>query len=121
MWTWSQSEGKLYRDGNWVADGYAGHGDGVNNPDMQNVEMVGPLPQGRYTIGSLRKDGRHMGPFVMFLDPAPENEMYGRSAFYIHGDNGKGDNSASNGCIILPRAVRFLISESGDNQLEVTV
>ena len=26
--------------------GYAGHGEGVNNPTMQNVPNVSPIPQG---------------------------------------------------------------------------
>lgn len=120
MWTYNQKTGELLRDGNYVDTGYAGIGDGWNNPDMDHVEMVGPLPRGRYTIGSLIKNGRHMGSNVMFLTPSPENEMHGRSAFYIHGDNPDGNHTASNGCIILGRNTRFLIAQSGDNELEVT-
>jgi hypothetical protein len=119
MWTYQQSTGQLFRDGSLVDTGYAGMGDGVNNPDMEDVEMVGPLPRGYYTIGSLQANGRHMGPNVMFLKPDVGNEMHGRSAFYMHGDNGEGDRSASNGCIIMNRSTRLLVAQSGDNQLEV--
>ncbi len=40
-WTYYSATGDLYQDGTLVATGYAGHGDGVNNPDMQNVSNVG--------------------------------------------------------------------------------
>ena len=32
--------------------------------------------------------------------------MFGRDNFQIHGDNGKGDKSASKGCIILNQSDR---------------
>jgi hypothetical protein len=53
------------------------------------------------------------------LDPSPGNDMHGRSGFYIHGDNNRGDNSASTGCIILGKAIRKRIGNSGDNTLHV--
>jgi hypothetical protein len=60
-----------------------------------------------------------MGNYHIGLTPDPGNDMHGRSGFYIHGDNGKGDRSASEGCIILPRAVRERIHDSGDTRLHV--
>lgn len=119
MWTYEQRTGILTRDGAYVDTGYAGNGLGLNNPDMDGHEKVGPLPKGTYTISGMILNGRHMGPNVMYLTPNPENDMKGRSAFYIHGDNTKGDNSASEGCIIMNRATRFLIAQSGDTELNV--
>ena len=29
-----------------IGKGYAGHGEGKNNPAMESVKMVGPLPKG---------------------------------------------------------------------------
>ena len=43
--------------------------------------------------------------------------MHGRSGFLIHGDNARGD--ASEGCIILPRYYRQMISRLGVRDLFV--
>lgn len=55
----------------------------------------------------------------MNLDPDSSNNMFGRDAFRIHGDNSRGDQSASQGCIILHPNIRNQISNSGDNILHV--
>lgn len=96
--------------------GYAGFGVGKNNPDKESVKNIGPLPKGKYTIGQPYNSAK-TGPFTLPLTPFPENEMYGRSAFQIHGDNGLG--TASHGCIILPRAVREEIHNCTDKILTV--
>ena len=59
------------------------------------------------------------GPYVLPLTPDPENLMYGRDGFLIHGDSITNPGSASEGCIILPRSARTMIAASGDNRLEV--
>ena len=98
--------------------GYAGAADGKNNPEMQSVHNVGPLPVGLYDIGEPRNTPKH-GPFVLPLTPHPENEMYGRSEFLIHGDSIAAPGTASEGCIIMNRIVRNHIAESGDTVLRV--
>lgn len=109
-WTFEQRTGKLYNpQGNCVATGYAGgnegkNKEGVNNPDMQGVEGVGPLPVGLYTRGTVIMQS-HLGPFAIPLVPDPSNDMLGRGGFYMHGDTTPSGN-ASKGCIIMPRAVR---------------
>lgn len=118
MWVYKQLTGELFHDGQYIATGYAGNGDGLNNPDMQYVVKVGPLPQGKYTIGpSFRHDKK--GPFCMRLTPDPKNVMHGRAGFLIHGDNKAMNKTASEGCIILPYVVRVRITLSGDNELLV--
>jgi hypothetical protein len=102
-----------------IANGYAGKADGLNNPADQNQHDVGPLPRGSYTIGRPVPDGGHMGPFVLPLLPFPTNQMFGRSAFFIHGDTPARDHSASNGCVILDRQWRTMIAQSNDNTLTV--
>ena len=52
----------------------------------------------------------------MNLDPVGHN-AHGRTHFRIHGNNAS--NDASEGCIVLPPAVRRLIAGSADNRLEV--
>lgn len=120
-WTWKISSGTLLNQNNIpVAHGYAGHGEGLNNAAMTNVPDVGPLPTGTYTIGQPRDD-HQVGVFAMPLLPDPSNEMFGRSAFFIHGDNPGLNHTASDGCIILGHPVREDISNSADDTLIVEV
>lgn len=116
MWTYHQCSGQLYHDGKLIATGYAGTGDGRNNPKYQCVIKVGPLPQGFYTIGKAYKHAK-LGPICMNLEPDASNSMCGRSAFRIHGNNAA--NDASLGCMIFGPAIRTQIDESPDKRLQV--
>lgn len=118
MWTYHQSSGQLFHDEELIGAGYSGFGLGKNNPEKEELSNYGPIPQGWYTIGPPHDTQAH-GPHVLPLTPAKETEMYGRSEFLIHGDSLKTPGTASKGCIILNRAIRDKISESGDNQLTV--
>jgi len=119
MWTYEQSTGWLIApDGSRVSQGYSGAGEGKNNPAMQNVPDEGPIPQGRYTIGEPHDSAMH-GPFVMTLTPFADDEMFGRAGFLMHGDSIPHPGTASEGCIIQPRAVRERVWASGDHELEV--
>ena len=117
-WTYNQATGELTKADNVLACGYAGKGDGKNNPSMEQVPNVGPLPKGLYVIGSPYDTKTH-GPYVLRLTPDPDNEMFDRSGFLIHGDSVSAPGTASEGCIILPRKIREMIWNSGDNQLQV--
>jgi hypothetical protein len=118
-WTYQISSGTLLDPtGATVGHGYAGHGEGLNNPALCNVRDVGPLPQGTYTIGQPINDNQ-VGVFAMPLTPDPSNEMFGRSAFFIHGDNPELNHTASDGCIILIHPIRVQIAASTDNTLIV--
>lgn len=117
MWTYKQKTGELYApDGELIGIGYAGNGGGKNNPAMQGVSLIGPLPRGLYTIGPAYKHIR-LGPITMNLEPDRDNQMFDRSLFRIHGDNTKHD--ASEGCIVQSNSVRLAISLSRDRQLQV--
>jgi hypothetical protein len=124
MWTYIQKTGELLQDGLHVALGYSGFDDpatgqeGKNNPELENVEDVGPIPVGKYFIGSPHDTLTH-GPFVLPLTPDAANEMFGRSAFLIHGDSVVDPGTASRGCIIMARKVRTEVAQSGDRQLQV--
>lgn len=122
MWTYSQSSGVITHNGTAIGRGYSGRGEGVNNPAMQNVAMVGPCPQGIYSIGQAHTEPK-LGPVAMRLTPAANNEMFGRAGFFIHGDNVADDHTASEGCIIIERDIRTGIAAAvlqGDNTLHVT-
>lgn len=99
--------------------GYSGKGDGLNNPNMEYAQDVGPIPKGVYVINA-PQDSDH-GPYALSLTPDAANKMYKRSGFMIHGDElaHPGEHLASQGCIIVPRAVREIVWESGDRELQV--
>lgn len=87
--------------------GYAGRREGRNNPALERVISVGPIPRGKYHVGlAHRSSGK--GPYTMRLTPFGSNTMHGRSGFLIHGDNAASD--ASHGCIILPRHAREVLA-----------
>lgn len=118
-WTYQISTGEMTDpDGSLVDTGYSGKGDGLNNPDMQNVPRVGPIPIGVYTIGPAYHDPEK-GPCVMRLTPDPDNEMFGRAGFLCHGDNPQANHTASEGCIIQGPITREAINASDDKTLVV--
>jgi hypothetical protein len=118
---YSQTTGQLTGDdGAVLGTGYSGNGAGLNNPAMQDVIDRGPLPQGIYTVGHPLNPPDHLGPLAMPLTPDPSNEMHGRSGFFMHGDNSRHDQSASEGCIIMPQLTRLNVSSASDRTLEVT-
>ena len=124
-----QSNGVLtYNSGKIIGKGHAGHGLGLNNPSMQTVHGIGPLPCGGYTIGAPIND-KNTGPFSLPLTPDPTNKMFGRSGFLIHGGLSEpftepdGEiiqpGQESDGCPIMARIIRELVSQSLDKHLEV--
>ena len=121
MWTYRITSGSLQDPtGATIAHGYAGHGEGLNNPALCNDPDVGPLPQGTYTIEQPIND-HQVGVFALPLMPASSNEMFGRSAFFCHGDNPELNHTASDGCIIMIHPVRVQLAASIDKTLVVTV
>lgn len=119
MWTYRQrnaaGDGELDHDGVFEATSYSGKDEGRNNPAMEGVPSVGPIPRGLYHIDAAR-DGGHLGPVVMNLDPVGHDAL-GRTLFRMHGDNARHD--ASDGCIILGRTIREAIDASPDRDLMV--
>lgn len=124
-WLWDQSEGKLYSDTkkNLVSSGYSGAGRGKNNPSLQNLQGIGPIPRGKWKMIRVY-NSNSVGPFTIELMALDEklndiHEASRRSAFRIHGDSIKNAGNASRGCIILPRAVRERMWKSKDKIIEV--
>jgi Protein of unknown function (DUF2778) len=118
-WTYAQRTGELQQDGQHVATGYSGAGEGKNNPDMQSVRNVGPIPQGDWTIAGPPVNTADHGPYVLRLIPNDETETFGRSGFLMHGDSKSAPGTASHGCVIMPRVVREQVWDSGDRDLQV--
>lgn len=123
MFTYDQSSGEFRHNGKLLATGYSGAGAGKNNPAMETVRATGPIPRGRWKIRA-PYNSKTIGPFVLpvWADDGQLDDVHARtkrSAFRIHGDSARAPGRASKGCIILPRAVRDYIWESGDRDLEV--
>jgi hypothetical protein len=124
MWQWDQSAGELRLNSKLISRGYSGNGRGKNNPSLQNIPSVGPIPRGRYKIGAPYKSER-VGQYALPLDAIdakPGDDTHqptGRGAFRIHGDSVKAPGTASHGCIILPRNIRELVWRSGVREIEV--
>jgi hypothetical protein len=117
---YSQSNGNWSHGGELWGTGYSGHGVGLNNPQMESVHNVGPIPKGQWTISQTFTHPK-LGEVVMRLEPCGGTETYGRSSFFCHGDSIEfpGMEEASHGCIVLGRPLRELIAASSDKDLEV--
>jgi hypothetical protein len=117
-WRYEQATGHLSRDGIYFTRGYAGAREGKNNPAMQTVPNVGPLPVGRYAMTAIM-DLSDKGPRCIRLVQI-EGPTFGRSGFLIHGDSMTHPGDASEGCIIVGgRTNRELIWGTKDRELEV--
>ncbi len=121
-WKYSIPTGQLFDpNGRLVAIGYSGHGAGLNNPIMQSVADIGPIPAGSWEIGAPYDSSEH-GPYTLPLTPLEGTETFGRSEFKSHGDeiDHPGQHLASLGCLIVARFARFAMWNSADRVLEVT-
>ena len=92
-----------------VGLGYAGATAGLNNPEMEHVRNVGPIPQGTYFLRETRHPRFRAPAFecVPTHSTAEKLKRYGRSGFWVHGDNPGVNFSASSGCIVLNRTARL--------------
>lgn len=112
--TYSQNSGVLYvitDIGDFRFFGWAGHGPHRNNPKSQEIRGKGPLPVGFYRVAEAAHRRFHAPAFQ--LAPYSTNEMFGRSAFWIHG------GTKSDGCIMLQRTARTMLKLLGVRTLEV--
>ncbi len=112
--TFTAPDGTLMYD-----DAYSGHGPGLNNPAMEAVSNVGPIPAGLWRVGDPLNPPDHLGPLAMPLAPAPGTDPKGRVALFIHGDNAAMNHTASDGCVILPHNVRATVAGGADRDLIV--
>ncbi len=112
------SKGLLSCDGVTLGPGYSGAPGHVDNPADEGLRGLGPIPEGMWLVDA-PVDDPHTGPFSLPLFPLQGTVTNGRSGFFIHGDNAKGDQSASHGCIVCARAIREQISNDPDRTLRV--
>jgi len=116
VWTYKQSTGEMFHDGELVGQGYSGVLTNKNNPDRQQVKGMGPLPRGMYAITS---HGTSKGPMTIILEQR-SGDTFGRNLFRIHGERrDKPPGFASEGCIVIDANVRRRILRSNDPIVEV--
>jgi hypothetical protein len=119
MWAYRQKSGVLRHNNGFVEAGYSGCDEGKNNPSMQALHDVGPIPAGHWTISGPPRSTAEHGPFVLTLIPSANTNTFGRAGFLMHGDSLHAPGCASKGCIIMSRTTREQVWNSGDRDLEV--
>ena len=101
---------KLYDGrGNEVASALAVSGLKLaQNPTLQSMRNVGPIPEGKYTFSTRRESrwrlgenelqvrddevwGDQWGSFRAHLSPADGTNTYGRDEFWLHGSRNEND------------------------------
>jgi hypothetical protein len=119
MLKYDRRTGYLTRSGgSLLGIGWAGQGKGYNNPAMDDVDKVGPLPAGFYTLQEPH-DSPRTGKYTMNLLPDPSNDMKGRSLFRCHGANADHPATSSEGCIVQLHGTRVAMWTEGDHYLQV--
>jgi hypothetical protein len=117
MLTYSQSTGRWERSGVLIGVGYAGAGAGKNNPELEGVRDVGPIPRGIYSFGEPQDTEEH-GKFAMRLHPDDATRQRiieldrGPDTFWLHGDSIEHPGLASKGCPVASRPTRVRVWES---------
>lgn len=92
--TYNQTTGKFCNDSTGkCTQSYSG----FKGEKDETKKNFGPIPVGTYTVTNNCSERSQRCD----LKPDSSNNMFGRNHFQIHGDNGKGDQSGSHGCIIL--------------------
>jgi hypothetical protein len=131
MWHYNQATGWLDKDGILVSkDCYSGNGAGFNNPTMEDVVDVGPLPTGPWIVSGPPFTDPERGPYVLRLRPATQEFRQqilsmGRDpdSFLCHGKPlpPADINSGSKGCLCADYPTRMRLYQSGDAQLDCYV
>jgi len=130
-WEYGQRSGEWVLGGIVRAIGYSGapptwgdggvRQDGRNNPDMQEVAGVGPIPRGAWAMVEMVENHPTLGAYCIRLEPMPGTETFGRDHFWVHGESvTKRPHYSSHGCPVVPGAEkRRGIWESGDRTVVV--
>ena len=126
MWTFHQDTGREFdENGILQARGYAGRNAGKNNPAMEGVKGIGPLPRGRYRGVELFEVHPTVGKYAIRLEPDAETRAriiaYGRNpdSFFNHGDSSEHPGLASHGCIVTYKPARVKFWTTTDRWIEV--
>lgn len=103
MLIYDRPNGNLLRDTLRIGKCYSGSGAGLDNPKMEAVHNIGPIPAGDYRLERCSPEEiatMHKGPDVYRLVALDPEKLLGRSGFMFHWDNKNQDFSGSEGCIL---------------------
>lgn len=90
MWRYIQTSGDLFHEEELITTAFSGDGIGLNNPKLQHIRNVGPIPQGPFLICQERRYGAVRG------FPLHSKHLLPRKGpFWIHA------HGPSHGCIIV--------------------
>ena len=103
-----------------MAVGWAGNGEGKNNPAAQDQVAVGPLPRGTYRVDPWEVYHEGLGPMVAHLEQIAGDTL-GRYGFYIHGASVHPERHGqeSKGCIVLEHDAREKGFKMHPDQIQV--
>jgi hypothetical protein len=122
-WIYRQRTGELCRELEGglaiLGHGYSGIHKGKNNPDMEHIKGIGPIPCGEYDVIGPPTSSVIRGPYVLGLLPTENTDTHNRFGFLIHGDSVANPGLASHGCIILRKNLREAIWTSNDHKIRV--
>jgi len=120
IWAYYQSTGELWRDGKLVAKGYSGAPGHVNATASEGIRNYGPIPRGRWRMFYVYQRHARLGAYAIALKPEGHTAL-GRSDFMVHADSVRRPGTASQGCIIMPNAVRVAmagcVGKGGDGEV----
>lgn len=106
MLSFNSATGEFDRDGTWEGVGYSGYAAGRNNPAMEAVHSIGPVPRGLYIVTRCDPD-EHPNLAMPVFRLTPDGwDALGRVGLLIHGDSVQHPGQASHGCIILGHSLR---------------
>lgn len=119
-WIYEQATGRLSRNGKLISVGYAGAPGYINDTASESIRNKGPIPRGLWRMTQVYAKHPRLGPAAISLVPVGHTAL-GRSDFLIHADSIAKPGAASQGCIILPYAVRAqmaaCVGKGGDGEL----
>ncbi len=123
MWTYVQSTGIIRDPGGLVlTTGYSGQPPYANSPADEWRVGLGPIPAGTWDVTALAVTTENHGPYVLFLDPRSDVNLYLRdgTSFRVHGERlAPPPGFASEGCIVAARLAREAIWTSTDHVVKV--
>lgn len=108
------TSGQWSLDGTVIGTGYAGAPGHVGVTADEALVGEGPIPRGLWTMDAPVHMPESVGPYAIPLHPMAGTRAFGRSGFFIHGDNAAANQTASRGCPIAPGlSLRELIYRNG--------
>eukprot|EP01017_Pseudomicrothorax_dubius_P001677 TRINITY_DN0_c602_g1_i3.p2 TRINITY_DN0_c602_g1~~TRINITY_DN0_c602_g1_i3.p2 ORF type:complete len:143 (+),score=35.86 TRINITY_DN0_c602_g1_i3:44-472(+) len=110
--TYGNGKGQFYNGRTKkTSSAYSGDQAHYNKQQFQNLRAKGPLPVGKWQVIASYARHPHLGTYAHHLGPVAVAKQYGRSGFFIHGDNRRNNHTASQGCIIVDNESRMNVKK----------